>query len=51
MLLAHVFGLPHRVMVCDLARARLDGAGHPLYDFRFQTDHPDIDLAEASAGA
>lgn len=42
--LAHVFGLPHRVMVCDIARARQDGAGHPLYDFWFNTDHPDIVL-------
>nr|WP_143890650.1 hypothetical protein [Tepidimonas alkaliphilus] len=42
--LAHVFGLPHRVMVCDLARARQDGAGHPLYDFWFRTDHPDLEV-------
>lgn len=47
--LAHVFGLPHRVMVCDIARARIDGAGHPLYDFWFNTDHPDIDLTSQGA--
>ncbi|TSE26093.1 hypothetical protein Tsedi_00906 [Tepidimonas sediminis] len=48
--LAHVFGLPHRVMYCDIGRARHDGAGHPLYPFWFETDHPDIDLGD-EAGA
>lgn len=42
--LAHVFGLPHRVMYCDIQRAIHDSVGHPLYQFWFKTDHPDIDL-------
>lgn len=42
--LPHVFHLPHRVMYCDIAKARTDGVDHPLYDFWFNTDHPDIDL-------
>lgn len=42
--LAHVFNLPHRVMFCDIANARREGAQHPLYTFWFETDHPDIEL-------
>ncbi|TSE29845.1 hypothetical protein Tther_01256 [Tepidimonas thermarum] len=42
--LPHVFNLPHRVMYNDIATARDDGAEHPLYDFWFNTDHPDIVL-------
>lgn len=42
--LAYAFNLPHRVMYCQIATARDDGAEHPLYDFWFNTDHPDIDL-------
>lgn len=47
--LAHVFNLPHRVMVCDIAAARAEGTDHPLYEFWFGTDHPDIDLSDAPA--
>lgn len=42
--LPHVFNLPHRVMYSDIVTAREDGVDHPLYDFWFNTDHPDIDL-------
>ena len=48
--LEHVFGLPHRVMYCDIATARFEGAGHPLYDFWFNTDHPDIELDAGDGG-
>jgi hypothetical protein len=44
--LAHVFHLPHRIMFCDIAAARAEGLDHPLYDFWFGTDHPDINLTD-----
>lgn len=42
--LAHAFGLPHRVMYAPIDAERLDAVDHPLYDFWFNTDHPDIVL-------
>jgi hypothetical protein len=44
--MAHVGGLPHRVMAGEVgvARQRWGEAKHPLFKFVFQTHHPDIDL-------
>jgi hypothetical protein len=44
--MAHVGGLPHRVLAGEvgIARRRWEEAGHPLFQFVFQTSHPDIDL-------
>ncbi|PMS38535.1 hypothetical protein B0G57_102116 [Trinickia symbiotica] len=44
--MAHVGGLPHRVMAgrVGIARQRWKEARHPLYRFVFETRHPDIDL-------
>ncbi len=44
--MAHVGGLPHRVMAGEVgvARRRWGEAKHPLFKFVFQTHHPDIDL-------
>lgn len=42
--LVHAFNLPHRVMYTEIAAAREQGRDHPLYDFWFNTDHPDIEL-------
>ncbi len=46
--MGHVGGLPHRVMAgqVSVARQRWKEAGHPLYRFVFETDHPDIDLSD-----
>jgi hypothetical protein len=40
--LPHVFNLPHRIMFTSIQAARRDGVGHPLYEFWFEPDHPDI---------
>jgi hypothetical protein len=47
--MAHVGGLPHRVMAkpVAIARERWAAAGHPLYKFMIHTHHPDIDLSSA----
>jgi hypothetical protein len=47
--MAHVGGLPHRVMAkpVAVARERWAAAGHPLYRFMIHTHHPDIDLSAA----
>ncbi|WP_087657252.1 N-acyl amino acid synthase FeeM domain-containing protein [Caballeronia terrestris] len=47
--MAHVGGLPHRVLAGEVgvARQRWEEAGHPLFRFVFQTHHPDIDLSTA----
>ncbi|MGF6724700.1 hypothetical protein P3T43_004069 [Paraburkholderia sp. GAS41] len=47
--MAHVGGLPHRVMAKPVAVAheRWAAAGHPLLKFMVDTYHPDIDLAPA----
>lgn len=44
--MAHVGGIPHRLMAksVTLARERWEQARHPLYRFVFLTEHPDIDL-------
>jgi hypothetical protein len=48
--MAHVGGLPHRVMALQfgIGRQRWKEARHPLYRFVFETHHPDIDLREAN---
>ncbi|MBI3524277.1 MAG: hypothetical protein HY066_07065 [Betaproteobacteria bacterium] len=45
----HVGNIPHRVMAFSVERAEQNWsrAGHPLYDFVFNTDHADIDLCGA----
>jgi hypothetical protein len=45
--MAHVGGLPHRVLAKPVAVARQRWAEvrHPLFQFVFQTCHPDIDLS------
>jgi len=47
--MAHVGGLPHRVMAkpVAVARERWEAVRHPLYKFVFQTHHPDIELSAA----
>ncbi len=44
--LPHVGNLPHRIMSFDVgsAEARWRAASHPLYQFVFKTNHPDIDV-------
>ena len=44
--LGHAGGLPHRVMSFEVGSAerRWAAACHPLYDFIFETTHPDIRL-------
>jgi hypothetical protein len=51
--MAHVGYLPHRVMVFDVPSARLrwGAVGHPLYNFIFETIHPDIDLTQPGGSA
>lgn len=50
--MAHVGGLPHRVLAkpVAVARQRWAQANHPLFKFVFETDHPDIDVRVASNG-
>lgn len=45
--MAHVGGLPHRVLAKPVAVARQRWAEvrHPLFQFVFETHHPDIDLS------
>ena len=44
----HVDDIPHRVMKFEIktAQARWAKASHPMYDFIFNTRHPDIDLRD-----
>ncbi|WP_438392606.1 hypothetical protein [Caballeronia sp. DA-9] len=44
--MAHVGGLPHRVLAKDVmaARRRWQEAKHPLFRFMVHTDHPDLNL-------
>jgi hypothetical protein len=44
--MAHVGGLPHRVLAKDVmaARRRWEEAKHPLFQFMVHTHHPDLDL-------
>ena len=48
--MAHVGGLPHRVMAKPVAlvRQRWAKVNHPFYGFFFETDHIDIDISGAS---
>ncbi|MFC5429741.1 hypothetical protein ACFPTO_13180 [Paraburkholderia denitrificans] len=45
--MAHVGGLPHRLMAkpVALARQRWARVNHPLFRFVFETNHPDIDVS------
>jgi len=45
--MAHAAGVPHRVMCMAPAEAEpiWRAAGHPLFRFAFQTEHPDLDLS------
>ena len=47
--LRHSGNIPHRILALDVpgARARWEGAGHPLFNFMCHTHHPDIDLSNA----
>jgi hypothetical protein len=47
--MAHVGDLPHRVLAGEVgaARRRWEEARHPLFEFVFQTHHPDIELPSA----
>lgn len=44
--MAHVGGLPHRVLAKEVgvARQRWEEARHPLFNYMVHTHHPDIDL-------
>lgn len=46
--LAHVGGLPHRVMTFELARAHHapEAKDHAWFDFMFRTEHPDIQVLD-----
>jgi hypothetical protein len=48
--MAHVGGLPHRVMAKPVAlvRQRWAKVNHPFFGFFFETDHFDIDVSVAS---
>lgn len=48
--MAHVGGLPHRVMVKPVAlvRQRWEKVNHPFFGFFFETDHVDIDVSVAA---
>jgi hypothetical protein len=45
----HVGNLPHRVMQFEVqtAETRWAAANHPLFNFIFRTNHPDLDLGNA----
>lgn len=49
----HFNNIPHRVLILEIAtlKERWAGANHPLYDFFFQTQHPDLDLSDADYSA
>ena len=48
--LRHVGNIPHRVMAFEIAtfEQRYTEARHPLLDFFFNTQHPDIDIGPAA---
>lgn len=48
--MAHVGGIPHRVLVKPVASVQPHWAtaNHPFFKFFFETDHPDIDIGAAS---
>jgi hypothetical protein len=39
--------MPHRILMLEVesARQRWAAAGHPLYEFVFETEHAEIDLS------
>jgi hypothetical protein len=45
---SHVGNLPHRVMSFNVetAQVRWAAAKHPLFDFVFRTNHPDLDVSD-----
>jgi hypothetical protein len=51
--LRHAGNMPHRVMSFEVATAesRWAAADHPLFDFIFRTEHPDIDLGDVASMA
>jgi hypothetical protein len=51
--LRHVGNIPHRVMAFDIAsfEQRYREARHPLFNFFFNTHHPDIDVGPATPPA
>ena len=48
--MSHIDNIPHRVMSFEVgtAKRRWAEANHPLYDFIFNTDHPDLQLGGPS---
>jgi hypothetical protein len=48
--LLHANNLPHRIMSFEVgsAQRRWAEANHPLYDFIFRTNHPDLQLGDRS---
>jgi len=51
--LAHTGGLPHRIMAFEntSAERRWGEMRHPLYQFVFETMHPDLDACAAARGS
>jgi hypothetical protein len=49
----HFNNIPHRVLAFEVGTAeeRWANANHPLYDFVFRTNHPDLDLSDADYSA
>jgi hypothetical protein len=45
----HFNNIPHRVLAFEVGTAeeRWASANHPLYDFVFRTQHPDLDLSDS----
>lgn len=45
----HFNNIPHRVLALEvgMVEERWDSANHPLYNFFFQTTHPDLDLSDS----
>lgn len=48
--MAHASNMPHRVMRFSpaQAQAKWQACQHPLYEFVFETEHPDIDLSASA---
>ncbi len=49
----HFNNIPHRVLAFEVGTAeeRWASANHPLYNFVFRTQHPDLDLSDADYSA
>lgn len=47
----NALGVPHRMMAMETRMARIiwETKGHPLFEYAFQTQHPDIDLSAAKS--